>query len=155
MLVLNPLIAAMVEPYAGTSAWCRGGWIPSRFPWPVGEKARAGRPTVGSEGGVRRPAPSAGGRPSPIADGLERETGSDAVHGGGSGRVHQGVSCRPRGLPVASRRPRSDFELVVTFDPPGRIDEFTRSVGWCSQADCHAIIVRPTSAWCRQSPRKG
>ena len=33
------------------------------------------------------------------------------------------------------RHTRSDFELVVTFDPLGRIDEFTRSVGWCSQAD--------------------
>ena len=35
------------------------------------------------------------------------------------------------------RQTREDFELVVTFDPPGPgpIDEFTRSVGWCSQAD--------------------
>ena len=33
------------------------------------------------------------------------------------------------------RETRSDFELVVTFDPPGQIDEFTRSVGWCSQAE--------------------
>jgi glycosyltransferase involved in cell wall biosynthesis len=33
------------------------------------------------------------------------------------------------------RQTRSDFELVVTFDPLGRIDEFTRSVGWCSQAE--------------------
>ena len=33
------------------------------------------------------------------------------------------------------RQTRSDFELVVTFDPPGAIDEFTRSVGWCSQAE--------------------
>jgi glycosyltransferase involved in cell wall biosynthesis len=31
------------------------------------------------------------------------------------------------------RETRSDFELVVTFDPPGSIDEFSRSVGWCSQ----------------------
>ena len=31
------------------------------------------------------------------------------------------------------RETRSDFELVVTFDPVGAIDEFTRSVGWCSQ----------------------
>ena len=31
------------------------------------------------------------------------------------------------------RETRSDFELVVTFDPAGPIDEFTRSVGWCSQ----------------------
>jgi glycosyltransferase involved in cell wall biosynthesis len=33
------------------------------------------------------------------------------------------------------RETRTDFELVVTFDPPGPIDEFTRSVGWCSQAE--------------------
>jgi len=32
------------------------------------------------------------------------------------------------------RQTRRDFELVVTFDPPGQIDEFTRSVGWQSQA---------------------
>jgi glycosyltransferase involved in cell wall biosynthesis len=31
------------------------------------------------------------------------------------------------------RQTRDDFELVVTFDPLGRIDEFTRSVGWLSQ----------------------
>src|SRR4029077_16181282 len=35
------------------------------------------------------------------------------------------------------RQSRTDFELVVTFDPPGpgQIDEFTRSVGWCSLGD--------------------
>jgi len=33
------------------------------------------------------------------------------------------------------RQRRSNFELVVTFDPPGQIDEFARSVGWQSQAD--------------------
>ena len=33
------------------------------------------------------------------------------------------------------RETRTDFELVVTFDPAGPIDEFTRSVGWCSQAE--------------------
>ena len=31
------------------------------------------------------------------------------------------------------RETRSDFELMVTFDPAGPIDEFTRSVRWCSQ----------------------
>jgi glycosyltransferase involved in cell wall biosynthesis len=50
------------------------------------------------------------------------------------------------------RQTRSDLELVVTFDPPGRIDEFTRSVGWCSQAELprhyHAadICLVPTIA---------
>jgi glycosyltransferase involved in cell wall biosynthesis len=33
------------------------------------------------------------------------------------------------------RQTRTDFELVVKFDPPGHIDEFTRSVGWCSLAE--------------------
>jgi glycosyltransferase involved in cell wall biosynthesis len=33
------------------------------------------------------------------------------------------------------RETRNDFEFVVTFDPAGPIDEFTRSVGWCSQAE--------------------
>ena len=31
------------------------------------------------------------------------------------------------------RETRNDFESAVTFDPAGPIDEFTRSVGWCSQ----------------------
>ena len=37
------------------------------------------------------------------------------------------------------RETRSDFELIVTFDPAGQIDEFTRSVGWCSLGElpCH------------------
>jgi glycosyltransferase involved in cell wall biosynthesis len=33
------------------------------------------------------------------------------------------------------RRSRSDFELVVTGDPPGRFDELTRFVGWASQEE--------------------
>jgi glycosyltransferase involved in cell wall biosynthesis len=33
------------------------------------------------------------------------------------------------------RQSRADFELAVTFDPAGPIDEFTRSVGWCSLAE--------------------
>jgi len=52
------------------------------------------------------------------------------------------------------RQTRSDFELVVTFDPPGPgpIDEFTRSVGWCSQAELPRhyraadIVLVPTIA---------
>jgi glycosyltransferase involved in cell wall biosynthesis len=47
---------------------------------------------------------------------------------------------------------RSDFELVVTFDPPGQIDEITRSIGWCSQAELPThyraadIVLVPTIA---------
>ena len=47
---------------------------------------------------------------------------------------------------------RRDFELVATADPPGRMDEFTRFVGWQSQADLPrhlwsaAVVVLPTIA---------
>jgi glycosyltransferase involved in cell wall biosynthesis len=50
------------------------------------------------------------------------------------------------------RETRSDFELVVTFDPLGQIDEVTRSVGWCSQAELPKhyqaadIVLVPTIA---------
>jgi hypothetical protein len=33
------------------------------------------------------------------------------------------------------RQSQSDFELAVTFDPAGQINDFTHSVGWCSLAD--------------------
>ena len=55
------------------------------------------------------------------------------------------------------RETRTDFELVVTFDPPGPIDEFTRSVGWCSQAELPRhyraadICLVPTIARMRSS----
>src|SRR5262249_35120237 len=47
---------------------------------------------------------------------------------------------------------RRDFELVATGDPPGRVDEFTRFIGWQSQADLprhlHAadMLVMPAIA---------
>ena len=47
---------------------------------------------------------------------------------------------------------RQDFELIVTADPPGPLDDFTRRVGWQSQADLPAriaeadIVVVPTVA---------
>jgi glycosyltransferase involved in cell wall biosynthesis len=40
------------------------------------------------------------------------------------------------------RQTRSDFELVVTIDPPSQIDEITRSIGWCSQAELPAHYRR-------------
>jgi hypothetical protein len=48
------------------------------------------------------------------------------------------------------RETRSDFELVVTFDPAGPIDEFTRSVGGARRTNCRGIIVRRISVSCRR-----
>ena len=49
-------------------------------------------------------------------------------------------------------RKRQDFELLVTADPPGRVDEFTRLVGWQSQDNlprqlwASDVLVMPTIA---------
>ena len=62
VLVLNPVIAAMLEPYSSRVCIVPWGMDPARFPWPV----NSGRPTVGEEGGVGRPAAnSAEPAPSP------------------------------------------------------------------------------------------
>lgn len=37
---------------------------------------------------------------------------------------------------------RQDFELVVTIDPPGNVEPFTRYVGWQSQADLPGWYAR-------------
>ena len=123
-------------------ASCRGGWMRRGFRG-RGRGAEPGRPAVAPEGGVGRPAPSAAdgrragsgdprqrGRPRPARSSL------DAVHGGGGRRVHQGVPRRARGLPdLAPDAVRLRAGRDVRPAGAGRIDEFTRSVGWCSQAE--------------------
>jgi hypothetical protein len=63
ILVLNPLIGSLLEPYARRVCVVPWGMDPARFPWPLGEEVGTGRPAVGREGGVGRPAPS--NRPTP------------------------------------------------------------------------------------------
>jgi hypothetical protein len=58
VLVLNPLIAALVEPYARNVRVVPWGMDPSRFPWPPGDGLRDGRPSVELGGGVGWPTPS-------------------------------------------------------------------------------------------------
>jgi glycosyltransferase involved in cell wall biosynthesis len=108
VLVLNPLIAALLEPYARRVRVVPWGMDPARFPWPPLE-------------GTREVEESPGGMVTLFMAALEGEFIK------GFHVAHEAV----RRL----RQTRSDLELVVTFDPPGRIDEFTRSVGWCSQTD--------------------
>jgi len=122
VLALNPLTAGMLEPYARGVCIVPWGIDAGRFPWPAEPD---GRPTVAAEGGdpsgARRPAPNEGPTVRLFMAAVAGETikGFHVAH----------EACR------LLRHTRSDFELVVTFDPPGHIDEFTRSVGWQSQAD--------------------
>ena len=129
VLVLNPLVAALVEPFARNVRVVPWGMDPSRFPWPRGDGGDTGRPSFASGGGVVRPAPNTPGAAPNLATPVATLFMA-AVHGEfikGYHVAHE--ACR------LLRESRSDFELVVTFDPPGQNDEFTRSVGWCSQAD--------------------
>jgi glycosyltransferase involved in cell wall biosynthesis len=106
VLALNPLVAAMLEPYARRVRVVPWGMDPARFPWPPAEEPR-------------------GEFPDGIAILFMAAVQGETIKG--FHVAHE--ACR------LLRQSRSDFELVVTFDPPGRIDEFTRSVGWCSQAE--------------------
>jgi glycosyltransferase involved in cell wall biosynthesis len=114
VLALNPLTAAMLEPYASCVRIVPWGLDPARFPWPQPVEA------CESEGG-----PSASSRP--VATLFMAAVAGEMIKG--FHVAHE--ACR------LLRQTRSDFELVVTFTPPGpgRIDEFTRSVGWCSQEE--------------------
>jgi hypothetical protein len=229
VLVLNPITAAMVEPYARRVCIVPWGIDAARFPWPAGglsiEDTREDRHTITSKRelthdknseprpGRRRkargvnpgfmtgsatPAPCSEPRggdmsgagnpgdaaPSGLGDGEVAGSSSspglapralrsrpfraagtpsavpsadlDAkIDDAGSASGTEMESAKPittlfmaavagefiKGFHIAHeacrllRETRTDFELVVTFDPPGPIDEFTRSVGWCSQAE--------------------
>ena len=122
-LVLNPLIGALLEPYARQVHVIPWGMDTARFPWP--------------------PPDESGPKPenSPATLFMAAVAGEFIK---GAHVAHE--ACR------ILRQSRSDFELVITSDPPGRIDEFTRSVGWCSQADLPRhyraadVLLTPTIA---------
>jgi len=106
VLALNPLIATLLEPHARHVRVVPWGMDPARFPWPPPDEPRE--------------------RASHDVKTLFMA----AV----AGEVIKGFHIAHEACRLL-RQNRSDFELVVTCDPPGRIDELTRSVGWCSQAD--------------------
>lgn len=124
VLVVNPLTEAMVSPYAKVVRTVTAGMDPHRFPWPWTSKPTAGRPEDG--------------RAMLLFAGLASEPikGFRVLHEAGS---------------ILWQR-RQDFELVVTDDPPGRVDAFTRYVGWQTQEDLPQflraadILVMPTIA---------
>jgi glycosyltransferase involved in cell wall biosynthesis len=123
VLVVNPLTEAMVSPYARSVKVVTAGMDPARFPWPFPDETRARQ---------------ADGRKVLFFAGLVDEwmKGYRVLHD----------ACR-----LLWQR-RRDFELVATGDPPGRLDEFTRFIGWQSQEDLPAhlraadILVMPTVA---------
>jgi glycosyltransferase involved in cell wall biosynthesis len=124
VMVLNPVIEAMLQPYASQERIVPWGTDAARFPWP---------PPDGPHADIQ------GDRATTLFMAVVAGETIKGYH-----VAHE--ACR------TMRQSRSDFELVVTFGPPGQIDEFTRSVGWCSLADlprhCRAadICLVPTIA---------
>jgi glycosyltransferase involved in cell wall biosynthesis len=104
-LALNPITAALLEPYSRRVCVVPWGIDAERFPWPPPDQA-----------------PRPPGQPAAL---FMAAVAGEAIKG--FHVAHE--ACR------LLRQTRSDFELVVTFDPARPIDDFTRSVGWCSQAE--------------------
>ena len=123
VLVLNPLTAEMIGPYARAVRVVPWGMDPARFPWPWPDYD-----------GSR----SSGGTHAILMAGLVSETikGFRVLHD----------ACR------RLWKKRRDFELLATAEPVGRVDEFTRFVGWLSQDELPRqihdadILVMPTIA---------
>jgi glycosyltransferase involved in cell wall biosynthesis len=127
VLVLNPVTAAMLEPYARHVRIVPWGIDPARFPWPPPDEEAGAGSSRPPEGKITLFMAAVAG---------ETIKGFHVAH----------EACR------ILRETRSDFELVVTFDPPGQIDEITRSVGWRSQDELPQhyraadIVLVPTIA---------
>ena len=141
VLVLNPLTAAMLEPYASRVCVVPWGIDPARFPWAAGLSPSRGDLPVHVECGGRetRAHQSRAVRLFMAAVAGETIKGYHVAH----------EACR------LLRQTRSDFELVVTFDPPGpgrSTSSRGRSAG-ARRPSCRGITGPPISAWCRRSPR--
>jgi tetratricopeptide (TPR) repeat protein len=132
VMVLNPVIEAMLQPYSSRVRVVPWGMDAARFPWPprdephagvdgsAGEAGAGGRPAVGFEGGVKRPAPSAEeGRPAVgLEGGVERpapsaEEGRPAVGLEGGGQETRAQ--RKRGRETRARRKRGREATSGTF----------------------------------------
>jgi glycosyltransferase involved in cell wall biosynthesis len=123
VLVVNPLTEALVRPYARRVAVVTAGMDPDRFPWPWPDD----------------PTPPEGDRPVRLLFAGLVDEWMKGFH-----VLHDACASLWRG--------RRDFELLATADPPRRVDEFTRAVGWLSQEELPRqiraadVLVMPTIA---------
>jgi glycosyltransferase involved in cell wall biosynthesis len=123
VLVVNPLHEAMLSPYSDRVRVVTAGMDPERFPWPWPDSGQAGRQSYPMQ---------------VFFAGLLEE-------------FMKGYHVLHEACALLWQR-RHDFELVVTGDPPGRVDAFTRFIGWLSQQDLPRhlraadMLVMPTIA---------
>ena len=124
VLALNPITAAMLEPFAKRVCIVPWGIDPRRFPWPASEDEAEHIASHATDAEMA----DQDVRGTALGTKLIATIFMAAV----AGEVIKGFHVAHEACRIL-RETRSDFELVVTFDPRGTIDEFTRSVGWCSQ----------------------
>jgi glycosyltransferase involved in cell wall biosynthesis len=153
VLVLNPITAAMLEPFARRVCVVPWGIDPARFHWADvsgqwsvvrgSEEGNASDACVApqrartSDGGESASAADAGAarqEPRTPGDDVRSNRAATLFMAAVAGEVIKGFHVAHEACRIL-RQTRSDFELLVTFDPPGQLDEFTRSVGWCSQSE--------------------
>lgn len=134
VLVVNPLIGAMVSPYAKKVCVIPSGFDSARFPKAATPARRASK---GSS--------PLGMGSSPLGMGLSSQPVSSPeppLRILFAGLIHEIM----KGFEViheSCRRlwnERQDFELLATADPPGQLDEFTRYIGWQSQAALPGVM---------------
>ena len=145
VLALNPLTAAMLEPYARRACVVPWGIDAGRFPWepdcvgwvkhtyPSTNTCVFHQPYNGAEGLGPEPGGDPSGARRPAPNGESNLSRSERRHllfmAAVAGETIKGFHVAHEACRLL-RQTRNDFELVVTFDPAGQIDEFTRSVGW-------------------------
>ena len=126
VLALNPLVGAMFEPYARRVCVIPWGMDTARFPWPPPAELPAKT------------------EDSPAVLFMAAVSGEFI-----KGRHVAHEACR------LLRQSRSDFELVVTSDPPGESMSLRVPSAGARRAIYRATTVRPIYVWCQLLPRTG
>jgi glycosyltransferase involved in cell wall biosynthesis len=133
VLVVNPLQQAMMSPYADDVRVVTAGMDPERFPWPWPDEDSAAAP-----------------HPLPLSPEGRGET-LRVLFAGLVEEPMKGFDVLHKACSRLWQR-RQDFELLATADPPGRVDAFTRFIGWQSQENLPghlreaAMLMMPTIA---------
>ena len=118
VLALNPLTAAMLEPFASRVCIVPWGIDAGRFPWADGRGD--GGETCGRAGGRRLSVPETRAQPgrAPCAGAAKSAAPSVLFMAAVAGEFIKGFHVAHEACRLL-RQTRADFELVVTFDPPG------------------------------------
>ena len=132
VLVLNPITSALLEPFARRVCVVPWGIDPARFA-SLGVSCQLSV-VGGLDEGTNGDGCTARQEPRPPDAAVQSNGTTTLFMAAVAGEVFKGFHVAHEACRIL-RETRKHFELVVTFDPAGPIDDFTCSVGWCSQDD--------------------